>query len=438
MDISQPLSIHSWPKAILHVDGDAFFASIEQAIHPELKGKPVITGKERGIVACPSYEAKKAGIKRGMRVFEVKKLCPACVILPSDYETYSLFSKRMTDIIKRFTPVIEEYSIDEVFADLTGLRRPLNMSYKQIAFEIKQAIENELGITVSVGLSLSKSLSKIASKRQKPNGLTVVPGRKIHLLLENTLLKEVWGFGLNTTEYLKKLGLRTALDFARKPSSFADKKLGKIGREIWRELNGKSVYEVVPTLKDDYKSISKVKTFTPPSSDKDFIWGQMIRNLESACIKARRHKLIAKRVIIFLRKQTFESYGCEMRLMRPSVYPIEITGLIKDVFEKLYCRDTLYRSTGLVLAALSTNDKLQYSLFDDPVRIENIREIYDTTDEINKKYGKHSLHLASSLPVTKYSQHIGDRGDVAERKKELLNGETKRKRLSLPYLFIKV
>src|SRR5512134_204989 len=178
---NQPLTISSWPRAILHIDADAFFASCEQAIHPELKGKPVITGKERGIVAAASYEAKARGVKRGVRLSDVKKICPDAVILPSDYETYSLFSMRMFDILRRFSPDVEEYSIDEAFVDLTGLRRSFHGPYGEIARKMQEAVEKELGITVSVGLSLSKVLAKIGSKHRKPHGLTLIPGRDIHL-----------------------------------------------------------------------------------------------------------------------------------------------------------------------------------------------------------------------------------------------------------------
>ena len=160
---NQPLTIHSWPRAILHLDADAFFASCEQAIHPELRGKPVITGKERGIVAAASYEAKAKGVKRGMRLFEVKQVCPDAVILPSDYETYSLFSLRMFEILRRFSPDVEEYSIDEAFVDLTGLRRSYHGPYGMIAKKMQESVEAELGLTVSVGLSISKVLAKIGS-----------------------------------------------------------------------------------------------------------------------------------------------------------------------------------------------------------------------------------------------------------------------------------
>src|SRR5512140_1545240 len=140
---TQPLTIRSWPRAILHVDADAFFASCEQAIHPELKGRPVITGKERGIVAAASYEAKARGVQRGVRLHDVKKICPDAVILPSDYETYSLFSLRMFEILRRFSPDVEEYSIDEAFVDLTGLRRSFHGSYESIAQKIQDTIQQE-------------------------------------------------------------------------------------------------------------------------------------------------------------------------------------------------------------------------------------------------------------------------------------------------------
>jgi DNA polymerase-4/DNA polymerase V len=161
-------SLRAWPRAILHVDGDAFFTSCEEAIHPELRGKPIITGGERGIVACASYVAKKLGIKRAVSLHEARKICPNLIILPSDYETYSLFSLRMFAILRRYTPDVEEYSIDEAFADITGMRRALHASYEEIATQIQKQIKRELNIGVSVGLSLTKVLAKVASNHQKP------------------------------------------------------------------------------------------------------------------------------------------------------------------------------------------------------------------------------------------------------------------------------
>src|SRR5215468_2815392 len=148
-----PLALQDFPRAILHIDGDAFFASCEQARRPKLQGQPVVTGKERGIAASMSYEAKARGVTRGMRIAEIRKICPDAVLLPSDYETYSLLSKRFYAIVRRFTSDVEEYSIDELFADITGYRRAYRASYEQIAARIKQDLDRELGFTFSVGLA---------------------------------------------------------------------------------------------------------------------------------------------------------------------------------------------------------------------------------------------------------------------------------------------
>jgi DNA polymerase IV len=177
----QPLTLRSFARAIVHIDADAFFASCEQAVNPKLKGKPVVTGKERGIAAAVSYEAKARGVKRGMTIREIQALCPDAIHLPSDYETYSLFSQRMFAIVRRYTPDVEEYSIDECFCDLTGLRRPLRMSYETMAAHIKADLEHDLGLTFAVGLAPTKVVAKLASKWQKPAGLTVISGHNLHL-----------------------------------------------------------------------------------------------------------------------------------------------------------------------------------------------------------------------------------------------------------------
>ena len=415
MNDNQPLTIHSWPKAIIHLDADAFFASCEQAIHPELKGKPVITGKERGIVAAASYEAKARGVKRGMRLFEVKQVCPDTVILPSDYETYSLFSLRMFEILKRFSPDVEEYSIDEAFVDLTGLRRSYHGPYGLIAKKMQDAVETELGFTVSVGLSISKVLAKIGSKHNKPHGLTVIPGRDIHLYLRDLPLEKVWGIGSNTTAFLNKFGITTALEFARKDEGFIKKYLSKPYQEIWHELNGRSVYPVTTESKSSYQSISKAKTFTPPSNEETFIFAQLSKNLENACIKARRYKLAATRLIIFLRTQEFRNTGIEMKLTRPSAYPSDLFGPLREGFNCVYRKNSYYRQTGVVLSGLVSEAGVQYTLFDDPARIEKMAKIYHAVDELSEKFGKYTVHHASSLPTKIQSQHEGERGDVPKR-----------------------
>jgi DNA polymerase-4/DNA polymerase V len=429
---SNPLSISSFPSPIIHIDCDAFFTSVEQSLHPELKGKPVITGKERGIVACASYEAKRLGVKRPMRLWEAQKICPQLVCLPSDYETYSLISKRMFEIIRRFTPTVEEYSIDEAFAELSGLRRLHRAGFPEIAWKIKEAVQQELGFTVSVGLSASKTLAKIASKEKKPDGFFVLPASELHRFLPKVALDRVCGFGPNTVALLEKQGIRNVLDYVNRPEAWVQKLLGKIGMELWHELRGEAVYPVVTQEKDDYASISKTKTFTPPSSEKDFVKAQLVRNLESAFIKMRRHKLRAKHMTIFLRDQSFRSSGVEAAFDRSTSSTLEAVGLADQLFGEVFREGTAYRLTGIVLSKLEADRTVQYDLFDDVPKIESMKRIDRVLDGVNELYGKHALHLGTSLWLGKHRQHVAGRGDLPERKIQLLKGETFRQRLGIP------
>lgn len=432
----QLFSLHSWPRAIAHIDGDAFFTSCEEAIHPELKGKALITGGERGIVACASYPAKKLGIKRGVPLHEARKICPQLIILPSDYETYSLFSQRMFDIMRRFTPDVEEYSIDEAFSDLTGMRRALHSSYEEIALNMKKAIERELAITVSVGLSITKVLAKVASKHQKPAGMTVISGREIPDYLRNLPVDKVWGIGNATTNYLAKLGIRYALEFARMPEKTVLQKFTKPGVEIWQELRGKSVYPVTAEEKSSYASISKTKTFAPPTSNAEYLFAQLMRNMESACIKARRYLLAPNKIVVFLKNKDFNAVGSEAKLSRPCACPLEISGILHELFKSCYSPRDIYRATGVVLLDLEPDTNIQYALFDNPIQAEKIKDLYNVADELGQKFGKHTLHLGSSHLIDKLGR--GRRGEPTVRQQTQLKGETRRRHLGMPLIHVKI
>jgi DNA polymerase IV len=332
---TQPFTLRSYKDAIVHIDGDAFFASCEQANNPALKGKPVVTGKERGIAASMSYEAKARGVVRGMRISDILKVCPNAVLLPSDYEMYSLLSKRFYAIVRRFTPEVEEYSIDECFADITGLRRQSRTSYAGIAARIKHDLDTELGFTFSVGLAPNKVLAKVGSKFKKPSGLTAIPGRDIHLFLADLPVEKIWGIVPNTAAFLAKHGIRTALEFARTSEQWVNKNLSKPFRETWRELNGQYVFKLDTEEKDSYDSIQKMKTFWPSSSDPAFLFAQLSKNIENACIKARRYTLAAQGAVVFVRTLDFRDCGLEVRFSRTTNFPIEIIDAVRPLFNHL-------------------------------------------------------------------------------------------------------
>ncbi len=427
--------VHRWPRAIIHLDGDAFFASVEQAVKPELKGRPVVTGQERNIVAAASYEAKALGIKRGVTLWDAKKMCPELVILPTDYETVSLFSKRMFDIARRYTPTVEEYGIDEGFLDITGLRRVHRCSYENIARRLQEDIHRQLDITVSVGLSVSKVLAKIGSKAKKPAGLVVIDARSIAQALQNLPVEDVWNIGPNTAALLKNHGWHTAGQFASASIDRLQNILSKPGLEIWQELNGQSVLEITTAEKASYQSIGKSKTFTPPSTNPDYVFAQLVKNLENACLKARRYHQAAGQLTIFLKRQDHRSFGLEAKLERVSAYPNEMVGSTRQLFEQLFIANTPYRATGVILSHLTAATLLQPTLFERPIKIMATRHLYAAIDELRYKYGKHTVHQAISLPAQK-TAHLSARGHLPVRKKTLLPGETNRQRLPLPLVVI--
>ncbi len=424
----------SFPRAIIHIDGDSFFASCEIAKNPHLRGKPVITGKERGIVSACTYEAKVRGVKRGMKLYEARKVCPDAVILPSDYETYSLFSERMYSIVRRYTPEVEEYSIDECFADLTGLRRALNMSYPQMAERIKRDLDSELGMTFSIGLSATKVLAKIGSRWKKPSGLTVIPLRDTSVYLGKLPVIAIWGIGPNTAAYLNKYGVRTALDFANKDEVWIRKMLSKPSVEIWKELNGDVVNELNVEGRHTYQSISKTKTFTPPSIDASFVFSQLSKNVENACIKARRWKLAAPEVFFFLKTQDFKYHGYELKLSHPSCVPHDILKGISKYFPLVFRKKTPYRATGVTLLKLVDNTSAQLDLFGAALESEGFKRVFESVDAISAKYGKHAVFLGSSFEAMTHSAHLSERGEAAHRVTNLFKGETRRRRLAIPML----
>ncbi len=434
--MDQPFLLYSFPRAILHVDGDAFFASVEMSVNPALKGRPLVTGAERGIIACASYEAKALGIKRGIPLHEARRLCPGLVVLPSDYETYSLYSRRMFDIMRRHTPTVEEYSIDEGFADITGLRRIARAPYEAIARRIQQDIRRELDLDVSIGLSLTKTLAKLASKAGKPAGLLAIPGREIHRFLQTLPLDKVWGFGPNTVQLLAKFGLSTAHDFASRPEAWAVRVLGKVGREIWNELRGVAMRPVLAEEKPAQASLSKGKTFPAPSADPDYVHAALLRNVESAFIKLRRNRLRAGKLAVVLREKDYSQQGLETELPRATSATQEALPAVNALFGRLHRAGIEYRATMIILTRLEPDCIEQPDLFEDRAAIEKFKAVSRAIDEAGMRFGKHSISLGSGLFLRQGPE--SERSRQPERKTRLLPGETARRRLPIPYLAIRV
>ena len=390
-------SHYSWPEAILHIDGDAFFASVMQSVNPSLMVKPIATGKERGIATAFSYEAKRMGVRRGMTLSQIKKVCPSCIYVESDYDLFSLVSKRMFSIMRNYSPTVEEYSIDEGFVDLKGLRRMHRKTYEEIALALKKELELKLNISFSVGLSITKSLAKLASSFRKPSGFTPVQGKHIEFLLKNRTARDIWGIGPNTTAYLEKCNIKTALEFALLTENFVTTHLSKPYFEIWQELRGVKIFSLDSTPKNTYQSISKTETFTPPTRNKELLWARLIKHVEDAFQKARTYNYTVGRIDIFLKTQTFNYRSATYNLLAKTSFPLLIHADIRKTFESVYSPIYEYRTTGCTISNLEDARTTQTSLFDEKEIFTKTKKLYEILSTGKVDFGT-SLIAKRALP----------------------------------------
>lgn len=388
-------------KTILHIDGDAFFVGVEMAKNPKLQGKAVVTGEERGIVSALSYEAKAIGITRGMPIFRVKKDFPNVIVLPGDYKAYVRYSGLMFDIVRRYADDVEEYSIDECFADLTGLDLPLKMTYREIAERIKREVNEELGLSVSIGLAPTKVLAKVASKWVKPNGLTVIEKETASDFLRKTSIEKIWGIGPKTSDFLKRLGVITAQDFVEKDVVWVRNNLSKPYEVLWAELRGVYLMQIDPVLKTVYSSIQKTRTFYPTTNDKVFLLSQLSKNIEEACMKARHYKLVPKKVSFFLKDRDFKYSNCSITLSSPTNAPEIIISLAEKKFEEMHTKGILYRTTGVTLECLVSASVSQGDLFGGGDKANKFEQVHKQIDFLEEKFGKRMVYLASTHQALK-------------------------------------
>ncbi len=394
--VEQKQKSTSREKVILHIDGDAFFVAVEVAKNPALKGLCVVTGAERGIVSALSYEAKALGITRGMPIYTVKKNFPTVIVLPGDYISYMRYSRAMFAIVRRYADDVEEYSIDECFAELTGLDKPLKMSYREIAERIKKEVTNELGLSVTVGLAPTKVLAKVASKWVKPNGLTVITRDTAPDFLLKFPIEKIWGIGPSTVEALKKRGIETAGDFVDKPLIWVNENFSINYEVIWKELNAISVMKLNPEMKVLYSSIQKSRTFHPATTDTTFLLAQLSKHTEEACKKARQYSLVMKKFSFLLRAKDLKYTVCSVTLTIPTNAPETVLAHIKEKFSEVYTCGVLYRATGVILQNLTVGVVHQATLFDTTTKADKFEAIHKQLDLLERKLGKHVVHLGST------------------------------------------
>lgn len=372
------------------VDCDSFFVSCEQSVNQDLKGKPVCVMSGRGqCVISRSKEAKKLGIRMGMPYFQIEGQMKKAVFINANHELYCQISEKVMDVLKSFSPKVEIYSIDEAFVELTGLERLYKKNYLEIAQMIRQEVLDKVDIPVSIGVSSSKSLAKLASDKAKKadEGVFLVGSRKIIPLLEKTSIDEIWGIGKNLSIMLRKHGILTAYELISQDDLWLNKQIGIRGLEMKHELLGEMVSPISNEIKLP-KSIQKTSALAKFSSDKNYLKNSLNYHIHRACVKLRKINAKCKGVSIFLRTKDFKVY-CEKKVLNVSTdFELEISDIVFELLEKMYNPNILYRSTGVILDTFVFNNEAQMSLFSDNVVDERKEKLSKCFDKLEQRFGK--------------------------------------------------
>lgn len=380
---------------ILHVDMDAFFASVEQKCNPRLRGKPiaVVGANKRTVVTTSSYEARALGVRTGMNKYEAKKVCPNLIIVEGDNRKYTDTSTRIMNILKRFSPEVEVYSVDEAFIDLGGTEKLLGTPV-EVGRKIKEAIKNEIGITASVGISDNKLMAKLASSRNKPDGLFLIDESNKKEILEDLPVKKLWGIGSKLSEHLEALGVRTCGELGRFPASVLRRRFGIVGERL--KLMGEGVYDdqVVALEKGNAvtpKSIGHSATLSEDIDSKDIvsIEKNILKLTDKVAKRARGHRLVGRKVSLDIRYWDFSSDG-KQKLM--TVY----TNDTKKIYK--YCLDLLeeinpnkpIRLLGVSISSIRKD--FSDDLFETETRNKKLLEVMDS---VNSSFGNTSIGWGS-------------------------------------------
>ncbi len=375
------------------MDADCFFASCELTRRPDLKGQPVcVLSSQDACVVAKTYDAKAIGIKTGMPVWDAKKLMPEAHFLSADFYYYGLISEKMFSIFRRYSSDIEAYSIDEGFIDMNGIRSMWRKSYREIADHIRATVYNEVGITVSVGISTTRILAKIASEMNKPNGTTIIAGRRISNFLKDVPVGNIPGIGRNRKQLMLKFNIHTAYDFINTPVERIDYMLGKTGVDLWHELNGTPVFplELHPPMP---KTIARTASLGAVTTNKALIERHLTYHTTRVVTELVRQQLTTSLVSVFIRLKSFEAVGHKVRITPTNDYS-NIIRIILSMFKHLFKHGEQYRACGVVASAIAP-DTQQGNLFTTSLQMNKQLTITKVMDDINTRFGSQVLAPAT-------------------------------------------
>jgi DNA polymerase-4 len=376
---------------ILHVDMDAFYASVEERDDPKLKGKAVVVGVgKRGVVSAANYEARKFGIRAAMPIYKAKALAPHAVFIAPNMARYAEVSEQVMAIFRDVTPHVEPISLDEAFLDVTGARRLLGSGI-EIADQIRKRVEKDLGITCSVGIAHNKFIAKIASGHCKPNGVLEVDPDKMLEFLHPLAANEIWGVGPKTNELLEKMGLFTIADIANTPRSTLIRVLGQAsGASLYELAWGRDYRDVITEHAE--KSISASQTFDVDLYQPEEILKEFLRLTEKSADRMRAKGLATNTISIKVRFADFKTISRSRTLDLPTTGTQEIFEVAKALYLGLELDRVLVRLVGVSLDSLVVNDDVTQMVLGE--RTSSWQQADRAIDRVKAKFGRSSLRPA--------------------------------------------
>ena len=380
----------NYNRTIVHLDLDTFFVSVECLKNPGLRGKPLLIGghSDRAVVAACSYEARKFGVHSAMPMKLARRLCPQAMIMSGDHESYSKYSRLVTDIIAEKVPQFEKASVDEFYVDMTGMDKFFGCS--KYTFEIKKTIMKETGLPISYGLATNKLVSKVATNEAKPDGQLEIPFGKEKNFLAPLPIEKLPMVGAKTSQLFRQMGVRTIRTLSEIPVEMMENLMGKSGVEIWRRANGIDESPVVPY--QEQVSISTENTFETDTIDLRFMNAQLVRMTEKIAHELRSQNKLAGCVTVKLRYSNFDTVTKQCTISYTSLDNVLIKK-VKELFIKLYDRRLLVRLIGVRFSHLVPGN-YQISLFEDT---DDLIRLYQEMDKLNGRFGKYMIMRASGL-----------------------------------------
>ncbi len=380
---------------IVHVDVDAFFASVEQLLNPKLRGKPVLVG--RGVVASASYEAKFRGVKTAMTFRDALRICPKAIVVPGQYEHYADFAERVRGILETYTPAVETAALDDFYLDFAGTER-LYPDFEATLRRLQAEIFGRTGLSVSVGAGATKVVASIASRLQRPRGFRIVAPGMEEEFLAPLAAEKLHGIGHVHAEALAERGVSTIAQLRLIPKPVLQATFGEaIGKQIWERARGLDGREVL--LPSTPKSISRETTIEGGTIDTEFLGG-LLEYLSERLAKAlREHGKQARTIGVRLRYVDHYSANQTLRLARPSNDERELLAAAKDLFAKLFARRVAVRLVGVNVTNLDA-DRRQTELFDADANRRWFlnREV----DRVRGRYGWNAVFYGKGLELREH------------------------------------